>query len=91
MPNENTIWRDLCDKKQLNFGFTPPPCSLKTYSFLYLLYISVIVPKKIGFGKSYFSVGFCHAQKIGAKPDFSITDKLSLSIISNQYCDRETL
>ena len=29
-------------KKHQNFGFTPfTPCSLETYSFLYLLYISV--------------------------------------------------
>ena len=45
MSNKTTKWQDICDKKQLYFGFTPkaPPVSRDTYSFLYLLYISVVL------------------------------------------------
>jgi len=40
MPNKTTRGQDICDKKQLIFGFTPS-CCLDIYSTLYFIYISL--------------------------------------------------
>ena len=64
MPNKASRWQDVCDKKEIKFGFTPTPMILEIYSFLYLLHISLHVSPsnlpskhsiKICFGLAFLS------------------------------------